>query len=197
MAADSHELYWHATLIIVPPTLLRQWIREIKKATGSALEVHSFDAVALKFVTEIARGSGVSNDVNGRDSPDIVVATYGALEKPRSSKVLASICWGRIVLDEMQEIRSSTTAIAMNCEKLSCSRRWMLSGTPLFEGIDDLRGELNFLRLEPYAAALEDGFFDFSITNHWKARSEHGLETLRILGLLLLRRAKNMTLRLT
>lgn len=33
----------------------------------------------------------------------------------------------------------------------------MLSGTPIFEGIDDLRGELNFLRLEPYAAKLEDG----------------------------------------
>ena len=49
----------------------------------------------------------------------------------------------------MQEIRSSTTQIAKMCERLQCNRRWMLSGTPLFEGIADLRGELNFLHLEP------------------------------------------------
>ena len=69
-----------------------------------------------------------------------------------------------------------------------------MSGTPIFEGISDLRGELNFLRLEPYAAKLEDGFFDFSITNHWNTHSEHGLETLKILGLLMLRRSKDMTI---
>jgi hypothetical protein len=34
----------------------------------------------------------------------------------------------------------------------------MLSGAPWFEGIDDLHGELNFLRLEPFVARFEDGF---------------------------------------
>ena len=85
-----------------------------------------------------------------------------------------------VPLDEQQEIRSSTTKIAQNCEKLDCHRRWMMSGTPIFEGIDDLKGELNFLKLEPYAAKLEDGYFDFSIMSHWDARSHHGgLDTLR------------------
>ena len=70
----------------------------------------------------------------------------------------------------------------------------MVSGTPIFEGILDLKGELNFLRLEPYAAKLEDGFFDFSITNHWNMHSEHGLEVLRCIGLLMLRRSKDMTI---
>ena len=44
-----------------------------------------------------------------------------------------------------------------------------------------------------YAANWEDGFFDFSITNHWREHSQHGLDTLRILGLLILRRSKDMT----
>jgi SNF2 family DNA or RNA helicase len=52
--------------------------------------------------------------------------------------------WVRVVLDEMQESRSTTTKIAKTCEKLNCNRRWMLCGTPLFDGIEDLRGELNF-----------------------------------------------------
>ena len=70
----------------------------------------------------------------------------------------------------------------------------LLLGTPIFEGIEDLRGELNFLRLTPYAARWEDGFFDFSIMKHWQHQSEHGIETLRILGLLILRRSKDMTI---
>lgn len=95
---------------------------------------------------------------------------------------------------DRQEIRSSTTKIAKNCDGLTCHRRWLVSGTPIFEGISDLKGELNFLRLEPYAAKLEDGFFDFSITNHWNMHSEHGLEVLRCIGLLMLRRSKDMTI---
>ena len=63
--------------------------------------------------------------------------------------------------------------------------------------VEDLRGELNFLRLTPYAAKYEDGFFDFSIMNHWNQHSPHGLDTLKILGLLMLRRSKDMTLHST
>jgi hypothetical protein len=70
-----------------------------------------------------------------------------------------------------------------------------LSGTPMFEGVDDFRGELCFLRLEPFAGSLDDGFFDFAVKNHWKEQSRHGLDTLRVLSLLMLRRSKNMTIR--
>jgi hypothetical protein len=175
----------HATLIIVPPALVSQWHAEVRKAVGESLIVKYFDPKTLAFVSE---GTSVNAD------PDIVITTYAALQNIKSSRKLSSFSWGRIVLDEMQEIRSSTTKIAKNCDDLVCQRRWMLSGTPLFDGIDDLRGELQFLRLSPYAAGLEDGFFKFSITNHWHRHSSHCLETLRILGLLILRRSKSMTI---
>ena len=55
-----------------------------------------------------------------------------------------------MILDEMQEVRSSTTALARLCERLSAGTRWMVSGTPLFDGIDDLNGELNFLGIWPF-----------------------------------------------
>ena len=178
----------HATLVVVPPALAAQWIKEIKKFVGDNLTVELLDARARQLV------SGVEHGGNG---VDVLVTTYQALDQPKTSKLFATFCWGRIVLDEMQEIRSSTTQIAKNCESLKCSRRWMLSGTPIFEGFDDLRGELNFLRLEPYAARLEDGFFQFSIMNHIHMKSLRGLETLRILGLLMLRRSKSMTIHRT
>ena len=73
----------------------------------------------------------------------------------------------------------------------------MISGTPLFEGIEDLKGELCFLRLEPFAGNLDDGFFDFVVKNHWENRSCLGIDTLRVLSLLMLRRSKSMKVRAT
>jgi hypothetical protein len=61
---------------------------------------------------------------------------------------------------QMQEVRSSTTALARLCERLSAGCRWMVSGTPLFDGIDDLNGELHFLGVWPFSLRdAEDGFW--------------------------------------
>lgn len=186
-AREGGEHCTHATLIIVPPALVMQWCNEIKKSCGDTMKVGILDAGSERVDPGLVHSGGGGND--------ILITTYSALERPATSRFLAGRRWGRIVLDEQQNVRSSTTTIARNCEGLDCRRRWMLSGTPIFEGIEDLRGELNFLRLVPYGAYSEDGFFDFSVTNHWRAHSMHGLETLRILGLLILRRSKDMTIR--
>jgi hypothetical protein len=131
-------------------------------------------------------------------STDIILTTYDSLDNKRScARTLQNVQWGRVVLDEMQEIRSSTTQIAKNCEKLQCNKRWMLSGTPLFQGVEDLRGELNFLRLEPFGAAWEDGFFEFAVQNTWDRMDPHAVATLQILGLVALRRSKDMTIAAT
>eukprot|EP00956_Cyclotella_meneghiniana_P002044 scaffold2280_cov68-Cyclotella_meneghiniana.AAC.1 len=183
---NTHK-HTHATLIVVPPALVAQWVSEVEKCCGDTLSVDVLDVNDNDFMKR-------NLVLPGGDGNDILVTTYSALDNAKTSRYLASWSWGRIVLDEQQEIRSSTTKIAKNCEGLDCHRRWMLSGTPIFESIEDLRGELNFLRLTPYAARWEDGFFDFSIMNHWKHQSEHCIETLRILGLLILRRSKDMTI---
>lgn len=182
--ATTESTSSHATLIVVPPALVGQWLAEIDKAVGDELVVEFFDHKSCEFVPKGTK----------RGIPDIVVTTYTALERNAASRHLTCWSWGRVVLDEMQEVRSSTSKIAKMCDSLNCRRRWMLSGTPLFDGIGDLRGELNFLRLEPYSAQTEDGFFDFSITSHWKAHSIHAIETLRVLSLLMLRRSKNMSI---
>jgi hypothetical protein len=188
-AASKPKQHRHATLIVVPPALVSQWLSEIAKVTGDSLVYEFFDCSTLTFHRKSTK----------QGPADIVVTTYNALEKSSQklnpAKILKSFSWGRVVLDEMQEIRSSTTSIAKNCEELECERRWMLSGTPLFEGVDDFRGELCFLRLEPFAGTLDDGFFDFSVKTHWQERSRHGLDTLKVLSLLMLRRSKSMTIR--
>ena len=194
---DDYVAFSHATLIVVPPTLVVQWQQEIKKAAGSSINVSLLPTNTGALVPLYMSQSDNNDELEILATSDVVLTTYDALTQRKTSKLLSDVHWGRIVLDEMQEIRSSTTLISHNCEKLLCDRRWMLSGTPLFEGIDDLRGELNFLRLEPFAAKLEDGFFQFAVKNFWDAAHPHAIETLRILGLVTLRRAKDMTIRST
>jgi hypothetical protein len=196
---DPRQERTHTTLIIVPPALVAQWQNEIFKVTGggNALTVDFLDVQTAKMHPIRGPSSSSPSPSSSRTirKADICLTTYQALEHPAASQVLASQIWGRIVLDEMQEIRSSTTKIAKACEQLECDCRWMLSGTPLFEGIDDLRGELNFLRLAPFGAKTEDGFFNFCIAKPWQEHDTHAIDMLKVLSLVLLRRSKSMTIR--
>lgn len=207
---DEDGCYHHATLVIVPPALIGQWMNEIKKIAGDNLVVQFLDCKEQKKNQQ--NQDGEEKDVGVvvlNPDADIVLTTYQALDGKNNgtakkggsnkrarafsvSKILSSTVWGRIILDEMQEIRSWTTSISKQCEQLKSDRRWMLSGTPLWEGIQDFRGELCFLGLEPFAANNEDGYFDFAIANHWDARSKYGLDILRVLSLVMLRRTKSM-----
>eukprot|EP00977_Amphora_coffeiformis_P027521 scaffold34618_cov159-Amphora_coffeaeformis.AAC.12 len=174
------------TLVVVPPALLSQWKSETAKITGIHLNTQVFDADTRTFQPAF-EGQQTEGNV------DLVLTTYPALAHQAAARVLRSHSWKRIVLDEMQEIRSSTTKLAHNCQDLTGHRRWMLSGTPLFDEIQDLRGELCFLGLEPFAANSDDGFFDFCITQHWDSKSHYGLDALKALTLVMMRRSKTQT----
>ena len=115
---------------------------------------------------------------------DVVLTTYKSLTA--DGKALAAqfkkVHWKRIVLDEMQEVRSSTTQLALLCERLSASTRWMVSGTPLYDSIDDLNGELNFLKIWPFALRdKEDGFWANSIGGPWERKDPVVLKRLDLL----------------
>ena len=157
-ARSMPDNYWHATLIIVPPALVSQWISEVHKIAGNSLVVDFFCHRTAEFHRQqsTAQTSSKSCDRRTRRA-DVVITTYQALENSarrqmKGVQTLSGHTWGRVVLDEMQEIRSWTTTISKGCQRLQCNRRWMLSGTPITQSIDDFRGELCFLGLEPFAA---------------------------------------------
>ncbi|KAJ4267107.1 hypothetical protein NW762_003205 [Fusarium torreyae] len=82
---------------------------------------------------------------------DVVLTTYHTLEKDNTGcKVLKSINWSRIVLDEAHQIRNSTIKISKAAVSLESETRWYLTGTPIQNSFDDLRSLLQFLRFEPF-----------------------------------------------
>ncbi|CAJ1942990.1 unnamed protein product [Cylindrotheca closterium] len=205
---EDRKSIHHATLIVVPPALLAQWAAEIRKI-APCLVVDS-----VLYGGDTMQRVQQPSSAESQAKADIVLTTYHALEdnvagtkKKRSRKRQSSdnelMClveqtWGRIVLDEMQEIRSSTSRISKVVNTLKSKCRWMLSGTPLVDDISDLRGELSFLGLEPFAFSNDDGFFDFAVANHWHQRSQYGLSVLqKLAALIILRRSKGMVVRHT
>ena len=102
-AVDGGEYCTHATLIIVPPALAMQWVNEIEKSCGGTLNVNVLDANCTKIDNDLVESGGLGCDV--------VVTTYSALEKPKTSKFLAEWGWGRIVLDEQQGMCQNGTLL--------------------------------------------------------------------------------------
>ena len=108
---------------------------------------------------------------------DVVLTNYDLLNK--DSAFFRSIHWHRIVLDECQEIKISTGKIAQECARLYSNHRWMVSGTPLVGRIEDLHGELNFLRVWPFSLSdKEDGFWSVKIGAPFREKQPASLRLL-------------------
>lgn len=63
---------------------------------------------------------------------------------------LHKIKWFRVILDEGHIIRNPQTQLTKTMCDLEASRRWVLTGTPIQNRLDDLWSLVRFLRLEPF-----------------------------------------------
>ena len=124
---------------------------------------------------------------------DIVLTTYSALRK--HANLYKGIHWHRIILDECQEVRVATNQLATSCATLEASHRWMVSGTPLCNSIEDLHGELRFLRIWPFSLSDKtDGFWKKCIGDAYKDRKKSSLKLLKsLIDVVMMRHSKSQT----
>ncbi|KAJ3578806.1 hypothetical protein NPX13_g1763 [Xylaria arbuscula] len=133
-----------ATLVITPShQLIEVWSSEVRKHfTKSTLRIAVFHGSnRAKAESEIADN-------------DIVLTTYNTLvADQKSGGLLQHIEWFRVVLDEAHYIRNNTSQQFKATCKLTATRRWCLSGTPISNSLEDLRSLLAFLRFRPFSEA--------------------------------------------
>lgn len=114
---------------------------------------------------------------------DVVITTFTTVQQDGSRlQVLSKVGWERVMIDEMQFMRSPTTLLAKATRKLSAQFRWMISGTPLYSSINDLNGELQFLGVIPFC--LEDhldGFWGAKVKTPFENRDESALQLIAAL----------------
>ncbi|KAK2562863.1 Helicase-like transcription factor [Acropora cervicornis] len=131
-----------ATLIVCPVSVLSTWTDQICR--------HVHQDVSLQVYMYYGRGR--LRDVEFLRERDIVLTTYFTLASDyrRDHSPLHKIKWFRVILDEGHIIRNPQTQLTKTMWDLEASRRWVLTGTPIQNRLDDLWSVVRFLRLEPF-----------------------------------------------
>lgn len=105
----------HKVLVVVPTTLLANWVREIGKFSGN-LTV------------------GVHHGANRKlpaaaDLPDVTLTSYGTLR--RDAEAFSAYRWRLLVLDEAQVIKNRNTAQSLAVHSVKAPQVIAMSGTPV------------------------------------------------------------------
>ena len=107
------------TLIVVPKSIVSQWVDEIAKFAPS-LRCKAWD--------------GPARDSTNINFVDVVVAPYSVV---KMGSRLHGIHWDRIILDEAHEIRNRNSKIFKTVNALKSDIRWAVTGTPVFNSMND------------------------------------------------------------
>jgi len=119
-----------ASLVIAPASLLENWRREtLRFAPALRIFVHHGDhrlAAAADFAAH-----------------DLIITSYGTLT--RDLDLFSSVDFAVVIADEAQHIKNRRSQNAAALRALRARSRFLLTGTPLENSLDDLRSLFEFL----------------------------------------------------
>ena len=122
-----------ATLMVCPMSLVGNWQREAAKfAPDLAVHVHHGG--------ERLSGDDFRAAVAGAD---LVITTYALAARDQAE--LAAVEWGRVVLDEAQNVKNAAARQAQAVRGLRAPRRIALTGTPVENRLAELWSIMEFL----------------------------------------------------
>ncbi|MBC2714501.1 MAG: DEAD/DEAH box helicase [Desulfobacteraceae bacterium] len=124
----------HASLLIIPASLISNWISEIEKffpdIRWMAAHPHYLSADnSLQSPHEL-------------NNQDLVMTTYALAQK---YEWLTDYQWNYVILDEAQAIKNPATKQTRAVKKLNARNRIIMSGTPVENRISDLWSLFDFL----------------------------------------------------
>jgi hypothetical protein len=122
-----------ATLLVCPTSVVGNWQREAERfAPGLKVVMHH----------GAGRRSGAALAALPKQA-DLVLTSYGTLVRDREE--LSALTWGRVVLDEAQNVKNADTAQAKAVRTLRTDRRVALTGTPVENRLSELWALMDFL----------------------------------------------------
>jgi non-specific serine/threonine protein kinase len=121
------------TLLVSPMSVVGNWQREAERfAPELRVHVHhGTDRLSGEDFERVAAGC------------DLVMTTYALAARDRS--LLEAVAWGRVVLDEAQNIKNSAAKQSQAVRALRAPRRVALTGTPVENRLSELWSIMDFL----------------------------------------------------
>ncbi len=129
------------SLVVCPASLVENWRREAARFTPG-----------LRVVAH--HGGQRDDTAAGFSQTDLIVTSYGTLVRDRA--LFESLTFACVIGDEAQHIKNRRTQNAQALRALRAGGRFLLTGTPVENRLDDLRSLFEFL-MPGYLAAPPAG----------------------------------------
>jgi DNA repair protein RAD5 len=188
---------YSTTLVVVPTSLLAQWQDEFLNANNDD------SRILVYYGSET--GLNLRDALCNSKTPYLVVfTTYGTIQHEWTKLQnainnetavdvtgLFSVKYFRVVLDEGHIIRNRMAKTTKACYTIQASRKWLLTGTPIINRLDDLYSLVKFLQLEPWSNI---SYWSTFVSSPFEKKNyKQALDVIQaILEPVLLRRTKNM-----
>ncbi|CAK7268548.1 DNA helicase rad5 [Sporothrix epigloea] len=147
------------TLVVAPMSLLAQWQSEAENASVEG----SIRSMVYYGNEKSANLQALCSPDQAATAPDIIITSYGTVlseftqmwsknsgTEGHPGHGLFSLNFFRIILDEAHTIKNRQSKTAKACYALSSDHRWVLTGTPVVNRLEDLFSLIRFLRVEPW-----------------------------------------------
>ena len=121
------------TLIIVPKSIITQWVEEINRFAPN-LTINVFDGPDRRI-----------KEADVTLAPYTLLTTKGG--KADVKTPLHMIEWDRVILDEAHEIRNNKSKLFKSVCRLQTQIKWIVTGTPVFNSMEDFVSLCTFLGL--------------------------------------------------
>ncbi|KAL7753099.1 hypothetical protein RI367_001551 [Sorochytrium milnesiophthora] len=194
------QTYEKGTLVVAPLSVIGNWASQIDNHVkpghltyyiyhGASRVVdiahlRQFDVVITSYQIVANEFVFTKKLVNGQPKGKPVVS--------HAKGPLASIRWRRVILDEGHIIKNKAAKQSLACSALEAERRWLVSGTPITNHLDDLFSVVRFLRLEPFNDPV---WWKRAFAGPIRRGERVGVDRLRaLMQFLCIRRTKAMTL---
>lgn len=186
------------TLVVAPMSLLAQWQSEAEKASKQG---------TLKTLVYYGSEKSVNLqtlccEANASSAPNVIITSYGTVLSEFNQVAsnggnrgshggLFSLDYFRVILDEAHSIKNRQAKTSKACYEISAEHRWVLTGTPIVNRLEDLFSLVRFLRVEPWS---NFSFWKTFITVPFESKDYiRALDVVQtVLEPLVLRRTKDM-----
>ncbi|KAB8360705.1 hypothetical protein FH972_024441 [Carpinus fangiana] len=149
----------YTTLVCAPMSLLAQWQSEAEKASRAGTTKVMVYYGANRDSTSLR---DLCCEANASNAPTVIITSYGNVLSEygqiaanggnrAATKGLFSLDYFRIILDEAHYIKNRQSKTAKACYELTAKHRWVLTGTPIVNRLEDLFSLVHFLRVEPWS----------------------------------------------
>ena len=186
------------TLVVAPMSLLAQWQSEAENASKEG----TLKSMVYYGSDKTANLQALCCEANAASAPNVIITSYGVVLSEFSQVAarngdrgshggLFSLKYFRVILDEAHHIKNRQSKTAKACYEIEAEHRWVLTGTPIVNRLEDLFSLVRFLRVEPWS---NFSFWKTFITVPFESKDfMRALDVVQtVLEPLVLRRTKDM-----